>query len=68
MPDRLVIRVRIRSLNAQIYISNKFILNSSNLNFKLEQWQVKVESTGRKLKILKSKDFLVFLDLESGND
>ena len=60
--------VRIRSLNAQIYISNKFILNSSNLNFKLEQWEVEVESAGRKVKIFKSEDFLVFLDLKSGND
>ena len=63
-----MIRVRIQSLNAQIYVSNKFILNSSNMNFKLEQWQVEVESIGRKVKILKSEDFLVFLDLESVND
>ena len=47
----------------------KFILNSSKLIFKLEQWQVEVESTGRKVKILKSEDiFLIFLDLESEND
>ena len=33
-----------------------------NLIFKLEQWQVKVESTGRKVKRLKSKDiFWYFL-------
>ena len=39
----------------------KFILNSSNLIFKLEQWQVEVESTERKVKILKSETiFLVF--------
>ena len=57
-----------RSLNARFYVSNKFILNSSNLIFKLEQWQVKVESTERKVKRLKSETiFLVFLDLESGN-
>ena len=44
-----------------IYVSNKFILNSSNLIFKLEQWQVEVESTGRKVKRLKSETiFLVF--------
>ena len=37
--------------------------------FKLEHWQVEVESTGRKVKILKSKDiFMIFLDLESRND
>ena len=47
----------------------KFILNSSNLIFKLEQWQVEVESTGRKVRRLKSEYiFLVFLDLESGNE
>ena len=40
-----------------------------NLIFKLEQWQLKVKSIGRKVKRLKSKDiFLVFLDLESEND
>ena len=33
-----------------------FILNSSNLIFKLEQWQVEVESTERKVKRLKSED------------
>ena len=39
----------------------KFILNSSKLIFKLEQWQVKVESTERKVKRLKSETiFLVF--------
>ena len=47
----------------------KFILNSSNLIFKLEQLQVEVESTRRKVKRLKSEAiFLVFLDLESGNE
>ena len=47
----------------------KFILNSSKLIFKLEQWQVEVESTERKVKRLKSEDyFWYFLDLESGND
>ena len=35
----------------------KFILNSSNLIFRLEQWQVEVESTGRKVKRLKSEDY-----------
>ena len=40
-----------------------------NLIFKLEKWQVKVEFIRRKVKRLKSKDkFLVFLDLEGGND
>ena len=34
----------------------KIILNSSNLIFKLEQWRVKVESTERKVKRLKSRD------------
>ena len=59
---------KMRSLNARFYVSNKFILNSSNLIFKLEQWQVEVESTERKVKRLKSETiFLVFLDLESGN-
>ena len=46
-------------------------LNSTlhNLNFKLEQWQVEVESTGRKVKRLKLEAiFLVFLDLEIEND
>ena len=58
-----------QSLNAQIYVSNKFILNSSNLIFKLEQWQVEVESTGRKVKRLKLEaNFLIFLDLETEND
>ena len=38
-------------------------------DFKLEQWQVKVESIGRKVKRLKLEDiFSVFLDLESRND
>ena len=47
----------------------KFLLNTSNLIFKLEQWQVEVESTERKVKRLKLEAiFLVFLDLESGND
>ena len=47
----------------------KFILNSSNLILKLEQWQVEVKSTGRKVKRLKSEDiFWPFLDLESEND
>ena len=47
----------------------KYILNSSNLIFKLEQWRVEVKSTRRKFKRLKSEDiFLVFLDLESGNE
>ena len=64
-----LIRVKIWSLNAQIYVSNKFILNSLKSNFKLEQWQVEVEFTGRKVKRFKSRDiFLVFLDLESEND
>ena len=40
-----------------------------NLIFKLEQWQVKVESTGRKVKILKLEDILlVFLDVESEDE
>ena len=52
-----------------MYVSNKFILKSSNSDLNLERWRVKVESTGRKVKRLKSEDiFLVFLDLESGND
>ena len=39
----------------------KFILNSSKLIFKSEQWQVEVESTERKVKRLKSEIiFLVF--------
>ena len=47
----------------------KFILNSSNLIFKWEQWQVEVESSGRKVKRLKSEAiFMVFLDLETEND
>ena len=47
----------------------KFILNSSNLIFILEQWQVKVEFTQRRVKRLKLEDiFYVFLDLESKND
>ena len=38
-------------------------------DFKLEQWRVEVKSTERRVKRLKSEDiFLVFLDLESGND
>ena len=52
----VVIGVKTRSLNERFYISNKFILNSSNLNFKLEQWQLKVESTERKVNRLKSED------------
>ena len=51
-----LISVKTRSLNARFYVSNKFILNSSNLIFKLGQWQVEVESTGRKVKRLKSED------------
>ena len=40
-----------------------------NLIFQLEQWQVEVESTERKVKRLKSEAiFLVFLDLETEND
>ena len=40
-----------------------------NLIFKLEQWQVKVESIGRKVKILKLEDILlVFLDVESEDE
>ena len=69
LASKLVIRVKMWSLNAHFYVSNKFILNSSNLIFKLEQWQVEVESTWRKVKRLKSEDiFLVFLELESKND
>ena len=65
----LLIRIKMRSLNARFYVSNKFILNSSNLIFKLEQWQVEVESTKRKVKRLKSEAIiLVFLDLETEND
>ena len=52
-----LIRVKMRSLNAGFYVSNKFIINSSNMIFKLEQWQVEVESTGRKVKRLKSEDY-----------
>ena len=64
-----MISVKLRSLNMQIYVSNKFILNSSKSHFKLEQWQVEVKSTGRKVKRLKSLvSFLVFLDLESGDE
>ena len=63
-----MICVKTRSSNARFYVSNKFILNSSNLIFKLGQWQVEVESTGRKVKRLKSEAIvLVFLYLESGN-
>ena len=58
-----MIRLKIWSLNAQIYVSNKFIVKSSNLIFKLEQWKLEFESTGRKVKRWKSEDiFLVFLD------
>ena len=47
----------------------KFILNSSKLIFKLEQWQVEVESTERKVKRLKSETFFFgILDLETEND
>ena len=47
----------------------KFILNSSKLIFKLEQWQVEVESTERKVKRLKSETiFFCILDLETEND
>ena len=64
-----VIRVKIRSLNAYIYVSNKFILNSSNLILKLEKWQVEVESTGKKVKRLKLRNiFGVFLYLESRDE
>ena len=49
-----MIRVKLWSLNA--HVSNKFLLKSSNLIFKLEHWRVKVESTGRKVKRLKSED------------
>ena len=52
-----VIRKRTRSSNARFYVSKKFILNSSNLNFNLEQWQVEIESTERKVKRLKSDDY-----------
>ena len=45
-----MIRVKVRSLNVQTYVSNKFILNSSKSDFKLEQSQVEVESLGRKVK------------------
>ena len=53
----MVISVKPRSLNAQFYVSNKILLNSSKLIFKLEQWQVEVESTERKVKRLKSEDY-----------
>ena len=47
----------------------KFILNSSKLIFKVEKWQVEVESTERKVKRMKLEAiFLVFLDLETEND
>ena len=52
--EALLIRIKIRSLNTQIYVSNKFILNFSKSDFKLEQWQVEIESTERKVKRLKS--------------
>ena len=52
-----LISVKTRSLNARFYVSNKFILNSSNLIFKLGQWQVEVESTGRMVKRLKSEAY-----------
>ena len=59
--DLIMISVKPRSLNARFYVSNKFILNSSKLIFKLEQWQVEVESTERKVKRLKSETiFLAF--------
>ena len=50
---RSVICIKIRLLNAQIYVSKKFILNSLNSDLNLEQWQVKAESTERRDKILK---------------
>ena len=46
--------MRIRRMHAFTY-QTKFILNLSYLIFKLEQWQVEVESTGRKVKRLKSE-------------
>ena len=43
------------------FMYKKIILNTSNLIFKLEPWQVEVESTGRKVKRLKSEDtYFVF--------
>ena len=45
------------------------ILNFSNMILKLEQWQVEVNSTGRKVIGLKLREFFfVFLDLESGDE
>ena len=39
-----------------------------DLIFKLEQWQVEVESTGRKVKRLKSEDiYWYFFDFETEN-
>ena len=52
-----LISVKTRLLNARFYVSNKFILNSLKLIFKLEQWQVEVESTGRMVKRLKSEAY-----------
>ena len=52
-----LISIKPRSLNARFYVSNKFILNSSNLIFKLGQWQVEVESTWRMVKRLKSEAY-----------
>ena len=54
----LLICIKIQSLNVQINVSNKFIPNSSNSDFNLEQWQVEVESTKKKVKGLKVRDFL----------
>ena len=51
-----LISIKRRSLNAQIYVSNKFILKSSNSDLNLEQRQVEVESTRKKVKRLKSED------------
>ena len=57
-----------RSSNTCFYVSNKIYTQLFKLIFKLEQWQVEVESTGRKVKRLKSEAIvLVFLYLESGN-
>ena len=43
------------SSNTRFYVSNKIYTQLFKLIFKLEQWQVEVESTGRKVKRLKSE-------------
>ena len=64
-----MIRVKTHSLNVHFTYQTNLYSTLQNLIFKLEQWQVEVESTKRKVKRLKSRNiFGIFLYLESGDE